>query len=198
MQSSTPHSQQLTTSAASEEWIVGRVTTLLSHYFQPSEDLAVTRAAMGDWLEDLHGFSEATIEAACKGHRRQDPNRRPTPGGIRNRALAYLDHETSMGRLPRPSLPTAKVAYLPPQPRVETPSDPRNNPEQVLLDVYGSTEIPKVRRMPKCDQVPSLDTDRLTGISEDPPPMNGAFAGAMPRHETLETDLVKAIKEAAK
>lgn len=65
-----------------EEWIAGRVEVLLSHY--PKADLSpeVRAAAMGDWIDALHSFSQPAIEHACSLYLRNQPRRRPTPGDI--------------------------------------------------------------------------------------------------------------------
>lgn len=71
-------------SAASAEWIAGRVKVLLSHYFRPDEDKSVIDAATVDWLEALEGFSAEAIDAACQAHIRTGKFR-PTPAMIRER-----------------------------------------------------------------------------------------------------------------
>lgn len=67
------------------QWIAGRVTTLLSHYFQPDNPLEVQEAAIDDWVEALAPFSQISIELACKKYLRDQPRRRPTPGDIRSK-----------------------------------------------------------------------------------------------------------------
>lgn len=76
-------------SSANAAWIAGRIETLLSHYFQPDQPLAVTEAAMTDWLSALDGMPRPAIEHACSGYLRDQPRRRPTPGDIRQRAGSW-------------------------------------------------------------------------------------------------------------
>lgn len=71
------------------QWIVGRVTTLLSHYFQPDQPADVGDMALKDWAVMLAPFSQKAIASACEGYLREQPRRRPTPGDIRNRAIAW-------------------------------------------------------------------------------------------------------------
>jgi len=67
------------------------VKTLLSHYFQPSEANDLRDAALKDWVSDLLPFSQQAIRNACDSYRRDQPRRRPTPGDIRQRCVAYSD-----------------------------------------------------------------------------------------------------------
>lgn len=98
-------------SAASEAWIAGRVETALSHYFQPDQPSSVSEAAMVDWLTCLHGFEKAHLAHAFDSYLRDQPRRRPTPGDIRQRALAqrkaHLDRQKRVGGVHAPigSLP---------------------------------------------------------------------------------------------
>lgn len=75
-------------SSGNAQWVVERVETLLSHYYQPDQPSELSQAAMVDWLKVLHGLPQADIAAACEDYLRKEPRRRPTPGDIRQRVLA--------------------------------------------------------------------------------------------------------------
>jgi len=46
---------------------------------------------MVDWLTVLDGFPRDDIERACLDYLRDEPDRRPTPGRIRQRVLAMRE-----------------------------------------------------------------------------------------------------------
>lgn len=78
---------------ASPKWIVGRIQTLLSHYFQPDTPSDVIEAALVDWVKALQGFSTDQIEAGCQSYLRRQPSRRPAPADVRHRIQAsYQQH----------------------------------------------------------------------------------------------------------
>lgn len=64
------------------QWIAGRVTTLLSHYYQPDAPAELREAAIDDWIKLLLPFPPQTIEKACASYLRDQPRRRPSPGDI--------------------------------------------------------------------------------------------------------------------
>lgn len=72
-------------SAASPEWIAGRIRVLLSHYFRPDDPEEVRDAALVDWITALNGFSAEQIDAACADHIRKEAKWRPSPASIRER-----------------------------------------------------------------------------------------------------------------
>lgn len=47
------------------EWLSGRVSTLLSHWFVPDMPYAVQVAMLGDWLDILGHLPQSAIAAAC-------------------------------------------------------------------------------------------------------------------------------------
>ena len=69
---------------ASAKWIAGRIQTLLSHYYQPGGDDALTEAALTDWVRILGGYDQRLIDAACNRYLTREPKRRPTPAAIRD------------------------------------------------------------------------------------------------------------------
>lgn len=72
-------------------WIVGRIETLLAHYFSPGLSPEVQEEALTDWAKMLGTFSQASIEHACDAYLRDQPRARPTPGNIRQRCVAYTE-----------------------------------------------------------------------------------------------------------
>lgn len=78
---------------ASKEWIAGRVSTLLDHYFTaPFPDPAMEAVAQ-DWIKILGDLPPWAIEAACVWWLSQDnPNahRKPLPGDIAKRAKTEM------------------------------------------------------------------------------------------------------------
>lgn len=69
---------------AERRWILGRVLALLAHYFTPNTDPRVAEAIAEDWAQDLRDFPDWAILEACSSWRREETQRRPTPGHIRN------------------------------------------------------------------------------------------------------------------
>lgn len=102
---SQPPSSQQTPTTDNTDWLAGRIATLLSHYFQPDQDNALTAAALTDWIEILSPFSRQDVSEACTHYLKNQPRRRPTPGAIRSIILARRERETQMRRL---SLPAPK------------------------------------------------------------------------------------------
>ncbi len=68
-------------------WVMGRIATLLSHYFtnQMSDSLAAGVAQ--DWAALLDGLPKSAIEQAALKWLRTETRRRPGPGDIRELAL---------------------------------------------------------------------------------------------------------------
>lgn len=64
---------------------------LLSHYYRPEIDPDVERAQMKDWFAVLSPFPQEAVEYACAHYLRNQPNRRPTPAEIRNRAVSWME-----------------------------------------------------------------------------------------------------------
>lgn len=95
---------------------MGRVQTLLSHYFQPNNPAELQEAALMDWLEVLEGFSEDDINRSCAAYLRDQPRRRPGPGDIRAGALTFRKERMDRQRRALPPLP-------------EEPKGPRVTPD---------------------------------------------------------------------
>lgn len=80
------------------EWTVGRVKSLLAHFWTPDHDEALEEAVLDDWLAVLEGVEERWIEGACVAYLRSPRKsktgaaQRPLPSDIYSRAL-LLRHE---------------------------------------------------------------------------------------------------------
>ena len=64
------------------EWLMGRIVTLLSHYYRPDDDPEILRAQAADWYVVLKGFPIYAINAACVDYLANEPRRKPAPGAI--------------------------------------------------------------------------------------------------------------------
>lgn len=64
--------------------------SLLSHYYQPLVEEGIDELAMTDWIGALGDIPQAAIDGAAAEWVR-DEEKRPTPAGIRKRALARLE-----------------------------------------------------------------------------------------------------------
>jgi len=64
------------------EWLMGRIVTLLSHYYRPDDDPDILRAQAADWYVVLKGFPVYAINGACVDYLSSEPRRKPAPGAI--------------------------------------------------------------------------------------------------------------------
>jgi len=133
--------------------MMGRVVTLLSHYFQPDTDPAVVRAIAEDWWDVLAPYPEAAVAQACKDYLRDEPKVRPTPGAIRSLAIKAMAADP---RLAPPALPK------PPEPeRVRvTPEAAARILHEAGLTPQRMAAIANGRRMPP---------PNMPGYEEPPP-----------------------------
>lgn len=70
---------------AREDFTARRVTTLLLHYFVASMPANFHEAVADDWLDELEGYPDWAITAACKwwvGSENKNKHRKPVPGDI--------------------------------------------------------------------------------------------------------------------
>lgn len=67
---------------ADEQWINGRVATLLSHYYVPNVPMELQVAALGDWVRLLSRFPQWAIEAAVDEWLDRPGRQKPMPGDI--------------------------------------------------------------------------------------------------------------------
>jgi hypothetical protein len=61
---------------------MGRIVTLLSHYYRPDDDPEILRAQAADWYAVMKGFPIYAINAACIEYLANEPRRKPAPGAI--------------------------------------------------------------------------------------------------------------------
>jgi hypothetical protein len=86
------------------EWLLGRVATLLSHYWRDDDPEHLAAATATDWADVLDGMPEQAISKACLAYLKDEPRRKPTPGAIYALAKAFV---------PRPAL----VSQIKPTPQ---------------------------------------------------------------------------------
>lgn len=67
---------------ADEQWINGRVATLLSHYYVPNVPMELQIAALGDWVRLLSRFPQWAVEAAVDEWLNRPGRQKPMPGDI--------------------------------------------------------------------------------------------------------------------
>ena len=65
-----------------KDWLMGRVATLLSHFYVSSTDEAEMRAALSDWADALSEFPAWVIAEACREYLRTQ-ERKPSIAAIR-------------------------------------------------------------------------------------------------------------------
>lgn len=63
-------------------WILGRIATLLGHYWREDDPAEMTEAMGRDWADILEGLPQSAIASACMDYLRDQPKRKPTPGAI--------------------------------------------------------------------------------------------------------------------
>jgi hypothetical protein len=67
--------------------IAALITRLLSHFWTADDPVAIRRAQVVDWLDDLVEFGADAVEKACAEFRREQ-TRRPYPADIRKLCIA--------------------------------------------------------------------------------------------------------------
>ncbi len=87
------------------KWITARVLAMQSHFYQPDLSPEIEALAMADWIAVLGDVPQAAIEQAIGERIRARERARPTPGEIRERALA---------RVTKPTLAVADNVTFPP------------------------------------------------------------------------------------
>lgn len=84
------------------EWILGRIATLLSHYWREDDPSELNEAMGRDWADILEGMPQDAIAKACMAYLRSEPRRKPSPGAIYALAREYLPRPVIV---PRPIAP---------------------------------------------------------------------------------------------
>lgn len=72
----------------SDAALTAKIRATLSHYYRPDLSLEEEDLVLEDWTDDLAGFPTWAIAAAFTTWRRANPQRRPSPGGIRALCMA--------------------------------------------------------------------------------------------------------------
>lgn len=112
-----------------------RVEAMLSLYFQPVLSDETDLMAATIWLDVLGDIPQAAIEQACREWER-DQEKRPTPAGIRKRALArIIKPETDQADRGGPFEPTVTP---------ETELDRRRKQQAEL-----QKQFPMLRKIPR-------------------------------------------------
>lgn len=99
---------------------MGRVWTLLNHYWREDDEFALTEAIARDWADILEGMPQDAIAKACMAYLRSEPRRKPTPGAIYALARDFL---------PRPV-----VVQRPPPPEVERPRITAERANEIMIE----------------------------------------------------------------
>jgi hypothetical protein len=90
--------------------VLGRIATLLCHYWREDDPSELNEAIARDWADTLEGLPQEAIAKACTAYLRQEPRRKPTPGAIYAMARDFI---------PRPVVvASAQVAEVQRPPRV--------------------------------------------------------------------------------
>lgn len=82
IQEQTGFNHSLQERQSKRQWILGRVATLLSHYWRDDDPSELTEAIARDWADILEGIPNEIIHRACLRYMRNEPRRKPTPGAI--------------------------------------------------------------------------------------------------------------------
>lgn len=95
-----PQERALTISAieylkrpAPDTWVIGRVLSLLSHYYVSAEDERATKAKAKDWGDILRGYPAWAINNAAQwwmSMENPERKRKPLPGDIQERAYKEM------------------------------------------------------------------------------------------------------------
>jgi hypothetical protein len=102
---------------------MGRIKTLLSHFYEPGRDEALEAAALVDWALSLETFEERFIEEACAAYLR-DPIRshrgaavRPGPWDVFR--LAKVAQFVALNPPAPPAAPPTPIERCPPERAME-------------------------------------------------------------------------------
>jgi hypothetical protein len=84
------------------EWILGRIATLLSHYWREDDPSELNEAMGRDWADILEGIPQDALAKACTAYLRNEPRRKPTPGAIYALARSFIPAPVIVHRAPEP------------------------------------------------------------------------------------------------
>lgn len=112
MQDQQPNShEQPRNSSQNERRIAERVVILLSHFWLTSEDQAMRKAQLADWLDALKPFTAIIVADACR-HWVRSESKRPAPADIVRLCREVQPEKPQIGMQP------STAQHVPP------PSDP--------------------------------------------------------------------------
>lgn len=114
---------------ASEEWLTGRVKTLLAQWFVPDDAPAVRRAVIRDWCRAVGKFGQGAIERGCDRFlAERGPKPRPVPAEL----VVYVKAEQAeLGG----ALRQAKREPPPPPPPLAPVDRRRQVVEEIMLEL---------------------------------------------------------------
>jgi len=87
------------------QWILGRIATLLGHYWREDDPSELNEAMGRDWADILEGMPQDAIAKACTAYLREEPRRKPTPGAVYALARNYIPRPVIVSRAPEPEAP---------------------------------------------------------------------------------------------
>lgn len=98
------------------EWVLGRIATLLSHYWRDDDPSELTEAIARDWADILEGLPQDAIGRACMAYLRNEPRRKPSPGAIYALAREFIPKPVVVARsepeAPRERLSAERAAEI--------------------------------------------------------------------------------------
>ena len=92
------------------DWVLGRIATLLSHYWRDDDPSELTEAIARDWADILEGLPQDAISKACTSYLRSEPRRKPTPGAIYALARDFVPRPVIVARSPEPDIPRERMS----------------------------------------------------------------------------------------
>lgn len=154
---------------AAENWLKGRVATLLAHYFVPGMPAALQTGVASDWLTLLGDYPSHAVEQACMDWIGGDVARKPTPGEIKaacerivGKARRDRDRLRTLANLPMASERSASAPPAQTGPRELTPH------QQEMLDrLKGKLVTAKPRTIPAGPHDISRERPRHTGRASE-------------------------------
>ena len=90
--------------ATHREWIVGRVLTLLNHYWRADDPVELSEALGRDWADVLEGLPQEYIQRAAIRFQ-QTSRSKPTPAAIDALARELMPPPTVVASAPPPQEP---------------------------------------------------------------------------------------------
>jgi hypothetical protein len=81
---------------------LGRIATLLSHYWREDDPSELNEAIGRDWADILEGMPQDAIAKACMAYLRSEPRRKPSPGAIYALARENMPRPVIVARVPEP------------------------------------------------------------------------------------------------